>query len=189
MVKDTISDMHDFGDFFEKSFEPIYHFIRRYISDDMVAKDLAQDTFLRVYEKRADFQSQLHAKSYTYIVAKNLSLDFLKHQKVRNQYAESLVDIPVEDNDFIKNIIYTETVHTVKVALATLSPQSKRIIELSMEGLSNDEIAQELQISINTVKTIKKRAYEKLRQLLASEYTDGITLAVLLAGLMVLLLN
>lgn len=51
-------------------------------------------------------------------------------------------------------------------AINTLAPQSAAIIQLSLQGLKNEEIARELSISENTVKVLKYRSLKKLRQLL-----------------------
>jgi len=145
---------------------------------------LAQDTFLKVYEKRDSFENQLHAKSFAYVVARNLSLDYLKHQKIKGIYAA--VPQEEEDNSFFHHIAYVETVETVRKALAVLTERSREIIELCMDGKSNEEVAEALGISINTVKTLKKRSYTKLRELLANNYKSLLVLCAILLALCIL---
>lgn len=181
MIKgsDDIVHIDDFGVFFQKTYPAIYQLIQRYVIDENVAHDLAQDTFLRIYEKRTTMHSLTHARAYAYTVAKNLCLDYLKRQKVQSRYIESLPEDPIDDNQYLRQVTHVETVHIVKEALSILSDRSRSIIELSMEGKSNEEVAQILNISINTVKTIKKRAYQKLRKRLLHYYLTFILLVYL----------
>jgi RNA polymerase sigma-70 factor (ECF subfamily) len=64
---------------------------------------------------------------------------------------------------FRDNLVEEETYQIIFNAIRTLSPQAQRVIELSLDGLKNQEIANKLSISINTVKTIKLRAFAALR--------------------------
>ena len=70
-----------FKRFFELYFEPVYRFVRKYTEEDAIARDITQDTFIRLYERRRDFDVPEKAKSFIYITARNLCLDHLKHQK------------------------------------------------------------------------------------------------------------
>lgn len=187
MTSNNLVAVSDFSDFFQDSYQRIFHFVERYVCDPIIADDLTQDTFLKVYERRDSFETALHARSFAYTVAKNLSLDYIKHQRVKQGYAS--LPQEEEDNSFFHQISYVETVNTVRNALTQLSKRSRDIIELSMDGKSTDEIASSLGISVNTVKTLKKRAYQKLRELLASRYKSLLFLSALLGALLCCLLS
>ena len=61
-------------------------------------------------------------------------------------------------------VIILKTIRLIiKDVLKDLPPQTKNIVELSMQGAKNNDIAEFLDISINTVKTLKLRAYRTLR--------------------------
>ena len=51
-------------------------------------------------------------------------------------------------------------------AIDKLPPQTRRIILLNLDGKNNDEIAEELSVTVNTVKTLKQSAYSALRKML-----------------------
>ena len=119
----------EFKEFFERFFIPVCHFIKRYTEEEEVA-DIAQEVFVKVYEKWNEF------------------------------------DDPV----FLKEVTRQETFRILHTAIGKLPAQSKQIIMLSMEGLSNAEVGEKLGVSVNTVKTLKKNAYAVLRQVLSKEY-------------------
>ena len=75
----------EFKEFFERFFIPVCHFIKRYTEEEEVA-DIAQEVFVKVYEKWNEFDSLGNAKAFLYIAARNLCLDFIKHKKAEANY-------------------------------------------------------------------------------------------------------
>ena len=59
---------------------------------------------------------------------------------------------------------------TVREAVGKLSGRSREIAELSLQNKTNPEIAEALGISVNSVKSLKKEMYSKLRDMLEDEY-------------------
>ena len=159
----------EFKLFFEEYFEPVYRFARKYTEDASVARDITQDTFIRLYERRADFDACEKAKSFAYTTARNLCLDHLKHQKIAQQY--SVLQNENDDNrTFFQEITYQETLRLLHKAIDKLPPQTREIILLGLGGNNNNEIAERLNISVNTVKTLKKGAYQKLKNTLKKDF-------------------
>lgn len=159
----------EFKAFFEAYFEPVYRFARKYTEEDDVARDIAQDTFIRLYGRRSDFDVVEKAKSFSYITARNLCLDYLKHQKIEYIYTRQAV-LNKEDQTFLHEITYQETLCILRKAIKGLPPQSRKIILLGLDGYNNNEIADILNISVNTIKTLKKDAYKKLKDILGKEF-------------------
>ncbi|MFQ9144459.1 MAG: RNA polymerase sigma factor [Odoribacter splanchnicus] len=50
-----LTNSQGFKRFFELYFEPVYRFVRKYTEEDAIARDITQDTFIRLYERRRDF--------------------------------------------------------------------------------------------------------------------------------------
>ena len=67
-----LTNSQGFKRFFELYFEPVYRFVRKYTEEDAIARDITQDTFIRLYERRRDFDVPEKAKSFIYITARNL---------------------------------------------------------------------------------------------------------------------
>ena len=147
----------EFKEFFERFFIPVCHFIKRYTEEEEVA-DIAQEVFVKVYEKWNEFDSLGNAKAFLYIAAE------------ANYLSEYMHGEEADDPVFLKEVTRQETFRILHTAIDKLPAQSKQIIMLSMEGLSNAEVGEKLGISVNTVKTLKKNAYAVLRQVLSKEY-------------------
>jgi len=162
-------DIKDFNLFFEEFFESLYRFTLKYTEDEAVSRDITQETFIKLYEKRSDFEVEEKAKSFAYTTAKNKSLDYLKHKKVEEKYSKYL-DPETEEASFVNEVTYQETIRIVRQAVEQLPPQCRAVILHNLSGKGNQEIADLMGISINTVKTQKKIAYKILREILGSKH-------------------
>jgi RNA polymerase sigma-70 factor (ECF subfamily) len=158
-----------FKSFYQMYFNSIIRFAMYYLEDNSEGEDVAQETFLKVYERWDTIGTEQQMRSYLYITAKNLCFDRLRHQNVKEEYRQQTVQnyhtAEKEDDDekFLSEVTYQETLRQLYKAINGLAPQTKRIILMGLKGKSNGEIAQELEISINTVKSLKKSAYKTLR--------------------------
>lgn len=154
--------------FFEDNFANVVIFADKYLDNQDVAADIAQECFIQLWCSDAEFSSIEGMRAFIYTVARNLSLNHLKHEAIVIDWKNRNV---VEDILFTRdNLIEQETYRLVYEAIGQLAKQSKRIILLSLRGYSNQEIADIMNISINTVRTLKQNAYKRLRILLKEHF-------------------
>lgn len=158
-----------FREYFNKMFPAICSFSYSYIKNYEAAKDIAQETFIKLYTNWNTLKNNESYKPFVYVTAKNLSLDYIKHQNIVQKHKESPSEM-FEDEYFFHELTKNESIRLVNQAISTLPDQSRNIIRHCVEGLSNIEISVKLNISVNTVKTLKKNAYKKLREYLSSDY-------------------
>lgn len=152
-----------FKEIFNRYYLPVKSYAFQFVEDDETIEDFVQDAFLKVWEKREDFYYVAAIKSFLYMSVKNACLDYLRHQKVQRRNESELVMWLTEEGK--EEFLLEEEVHAmVYDAIKDLSEQSRRVVIMTMEGASNLEIAKELHVSVNTVKTIKLRAYRVLRE-------------------------
>lgn len=157
-----------FRELFEDYYPVLCVFAMRYLHDEEQSKDIAQETLLTYWQKRADFEDILKVKGYLYMVARNRCLNVLKRVRVDEHYLRELTLEP--DFIFEDEVVRQETYLLVRKAVDTLPCQMRRIIELAMAGKRNAEIAVELAIAEGTVHTLKKTAYKKLRDHLKQHF-------------------
>lgn len=161
---------NDFDDFFRTFFNPTCLFIKQMLRNEGDVEDLAQDVFLRVYEHWSEFETPDNAKAFLYTSARNVCLDYIKHRKAGERYVEHAMLHDDKSETFLQEIIREETFRLLYDAIDKLPGQTRQIVLLCMEGKSNAEVCEELGVSINTVKTLKKSGYAALRALLSSEF-------------------
>lgn len=158
----------------EKAFKHIFDmfnnrlifFTRGIVEDPDSAEDLVQDAFVKLWDKRLNFKDLISIKAFLYISLKNVSRNLFKHDKVKQKY-QSLLAEAIDDDPIILKIVEAEVLEEVNKAIKELPEGCRNVINLSyFEGLSNQEVADQLNISINTVKTQKMRGLRALRNLL-----------------------
>lgn len=164
----NIKNSKIFKDFFEENFSSIVLFADRYLKNIDIATDIAQECFIRLWHSNIDFQSVEKLKGFLYTLARNLSLNQIKHAYVVRIYEQN--ELLESELFFRDSVIEEETYILMHKAIESLAPQSKKIILLSLQGLSNQEIADKLFISLNSVRTLKQNAYKKLKGLLKDHF-------------------
>ncbi|MBW1658218.1 sigma-70 family RNA polymerase sigma factor [Flavobacterium quisquiliarum] len=162
--------MLNYKDF--KVFEALYkeHFVFfslvsfNIVKDKDAAKDIVQDFFTYLWEKEEALNFTISFKAYGTKAIKNLSLQYLEKHKTISLQKTKIVTPKSEEQTAFENI--EENKKPKIQTLIEKIPQSRREIFIShvVEGLSYAEIAEDHNISINTVKTQMKRAYASLRE-------------------------
>ena len=153
-------DIKAFKHFFEGFYPSVCVFAKKYLRDADLAEDLAQEAFIEFWKSREKFTDLKAMKGFIYTVTRNKCFNYIKLRSIRENI---LKDEFFSDDYFYELIMEEETYSIVHQAVNNLPPQSSRIVWLSMEGNKNQEIADQLNVSINTVKTLKKNAYKTLR--------------------------
>ena len=146
---------------YDKYVSMLRYFGGKYLADERQVEDVLQDTFVSLWEGRSRFMDEMAIKSFLYTGVKNRCLNILRHEKIRQQYAEKFTEEPWED--FLEKVIETELFEMLHRVFEELPPACKAVYQLSLEGKRHEEIARELDISVNTVKKYKNNANHYMR--------------------------
>lgn len=160
---------------FERYYAALCAFATGYVEDSDSAEDIVQDVFFKLYTDKVVFDSVVALKSYLYTAVKNQSLNYLKHQRIKQEYLVSREE-KEQTTFFFNRIVEQELVMLVTEAMTELPEQTRKVMELVMEGKENPEIAEELGVTIDSVKSHKKRG----RQFLKSRLGEIMSLLILL---------
>lgn len=156
-----------FKELYDNLFPLLASFTVQLVKDKDEASDLVQESLLVYWNKRNEFKKLDSVKAFLYTVIKNSGLNYLRSKKVHIKHFDYIKNN--ETYYFNNKIIEEETNSLIQDALKNLPPQTKTIVELSMQGSKNNDIAEALEISVNTVKTLKLRAYRTLRDKLKEQ--------------------
>jgi RNA polymerase sigma-70 factor (family 1) len=159
-------DPNALKDLFNDLYPPLCYFAAQIVTDKPCAEDLAKDTFVKLWNKRADFTAFPQIKAFLYLTTKNAALNILRHEhvKMRTQKELRYITSGIDDHDTIGLMIKAELMAELVRAKRCLTPQQKKIVDLKYyEGLNNEKVAAKLGVTVSTVKTQIGRALEKLR--------------------------
>jgi RNA polymerase sigma-70 factor (ECF subfamily) len=156
---------------FKENFKPLCAYCQyKFGFETDVAKEAVHTGFIKLWENRETISSDLTVKAYLYKIVSNISLDMLKHEKVKEKHAMQVSKNPslnISGKDF-HEVELKQLEFDVNKAVSELPEQMRKIFELSRyEGLKYMEIAAQLNISVKTVETQMSRALLKLRQKLS----------------------
>lgn len=164
---------------YETVFPPLILFSRRFVDEKDATADLVQEVLLAYWNRRKEFKTVIEVKAFLYGTLKNMCLNHIRTKKVHKRYVQKTMDEAEQTTEVVKEalvinhiIIEEETFAFLYRALSQLPPREKEIIELSLQGKKNLVIADALGLSANTVKTLKLRAYRRVRMILRDYNLD-----------------
>lgn len=161
---DKFSSENRQKDFYTENFSHYLLFACHYIPDEEISKDIVQEAFIIYWKQQDHFEDEPSVKSFLYKSIRNSCLNQIRHYNVRKNYLNTLPPDWESEDFFMENVIKEEVSDIILKEINKLSENGRKVILRSLDGLSNEEIAEELQISINTVKTHKARSYITLRK-------------------------
>ena len=159
----------EFHNVFDKYYVALCLFANQYTEDEETSADIVQDSFAKLWQIRDDFFYLHQVKAFLYTAVRNKALNELEHSKVVFEYAQKVIE-KKKDSFFHDAVVEEETYRILAEAIDKLPDQMRAIMRLAMEGKKNAEIAEQLNVSVETVHTLKKIAYKKLRIYLKEYY-------------------
>lgn len=131
-----------------------------------VAEDLVQESIKALWERRIQFTHVAKLKAYLYNSVRNKSIDYLRKQRGNVVDIDSVEAFSVEftvDDEGCEGLFKEEVYRHLFQLIDQLPQRQRQVFLLLMEGRSNDEIAEMLNMSAETVRTHRKRALHFLK--------------------------
>lgn len=129
------------------------------------AEDIVQEIFNAMWETERKFADIEELTRYLYGAChKNVTM-FFRNKQIHDRILEKLGEGEEEatDENAYSRMVRTETVRQLYAYIDELSTEQRKVLLLQMEGLSWEEIAREMGVSVNTAKTHRARAINVLR--------------------------
>lgn len=155
-------DMAEFDEIFNNWYDPLRNFIYYKTGDVQVSEDIAQDTFLKIWEKRSQIKKET-VKPLLFKIAYNLFINRIQHQKVSFKFAEQskgekthvAADYELEMAEFDAKL---------QRALASLDERNRTVFLMNrIEDFTYTQIAEQLGLSVKAVEKRMEKALSFLR--------------------------
>lgn len=178
-------DVQAYNQLLERYRRPIYNFVYRSVRDREKAADLTQEVFLRTVQRAHQFQARAKFTTWLYSIARNLCIDESRRMQFRRHrsldaplrkgeekgatFLDRVADRgPVTDRDAIAKELQIQIAEAVEL----LPPDLKEVFLMrQVQGLRFQDIAEIVDVPLNTVKSRMRYALERLQKTLA-EYED-----------------
>jgi len=157
-------DENAFNELYHSFHQPALRFCNSILKDIDESENIIQDVFIKIWNRKHTINPELNFASYLFTIIKNRVFDFLKEAKkndsLREKYWEKLLEYQA-----INNEVKEERFVKIGEAIEDLSEKRKKIIKMNYEeGKSYEEIANQLNISKNTVKNQLVKAKQVIRR-------------------------
>ncbi len=179
MVKFQKGDPYGFNAVLDRHNESLYRFLLRMMSGNSAqAEDLFQDVFLKVIEKKKDYNSKMSFKTWLFTIARNTAVDFIRKESYRKH--NSLDEPAFAADDFSnvskldlvkgKNVTQDQLIYKKELnallneKLNELNEEFREVFILKeIEGLKFREIADITDSPLSTVKSRMRYALQKMK--------------------------
>ena len=179
-------DREVFSELVELTSGQIYRLLLRMLSSELDAEDALQETYIKAFQALPGFEGRSSLKTWLYRIAANEALMILRKRKPEPRTIEideddEELDAPREIVDWCcapeRELLSQETRSKLITAAQKLSDNLRMVFLLrDVEGLSGEETADVLGLSVDVVKTRLLRARLKLREDLSAYFAEKMKL-------------
>lgn len=175
-------DIEAFRWLVEKYSRQLFSYAIVFVKKEELAEEIVSDVWLKIWHAREQLPKIESLSSYLFIVTKNQSLTYINSRQLRQERDLISIEHTVVQEPLIEQTPHTdlereELKRTLDSVLSQLPENSQRAFRMvKEEGLSYQEAASKMDITINTLKTHLRRAIKKLRLQLREEFSDLISM-------------
>jgi len=163
-------DKQAFKYIFDTYFTALCRFMYLYLGNTQEAEDIASDILASIWENRKKLEIRLTFKAYLFQAAKNRCLNAIRDRKA----TVSLDDINGQDTPQVNvtDSLETEELnHLIQEAILSLPDKCREVfLKSRTNNLTNQEIAESMDISVKTVEAQITKALKQIRKFLGEQY-------------------
>ncbi len=143
--------------------DQMYRLALRILRNEEDAKDILQDSLIKLWDKRKVLGSIKSHKSFALTIIRNACIDLIRKRKPETNHQENL-----ERSDGLnpeKQLDISDQLQRVKQIISQLNEQKRELIQLrDIEELDYDEISEITGLTINNIRVILSRTRKEIRQ-------------------------
>lgn len=165
----VLGDTHAFTEAYNQYHKLLYTLAYKYLMSEEMSKDAVQHVFSKLWENRNNISINTSLKNYLFTMTKNHILNIIRNQNsaIQKNYEIAQTAETTEDN-LLRKIEESELKQSFYDAINKLPENKKEICLLKIrDELSNQEIADKMELSINTIKTHYSESVKILRRYLS----------------------
>ncbi|MBO9572858.1 MAG: RNA polymerase sigma-70 factor [Chitinophagaceae bacterium] len=165
-------NQHAFHSIYQTNYPRLYAMARRFTGSVEEAEDIVAEAFIRLWNNRETQENESGVTAFLYNTVKFRCYDFLRHREVKQSTETKLLEMlqGIHEPDFSGMMIQLELIKKIYEQAEHLPGKMKEIFLMTYrDGLKPAQIADQLQLSVQTVKNQRLNAIRQLRQLMAGK--------------------
>lgn len=153
-----------FDFFFRQYYDALCFFSFKITGNKFVGEEIASDSFIKLWKRRTGFSNLEGIRGFLYKVTLNGSLNYLRSSKrLKRATNDYIYLLDGTENNIQDRLIEAEVYRQIYLAIDRLPPQCRKIFIKLLSGKKTDQIAKELKLSVDTVRSQKARALVLLK--------------------------
>lgn len=148
---------------FKKFYAPLCVYVEEMVKSKDDAEDIVQEALMKVWSSDSIFNHENGLKFFLYKSVRNYAVSWMRKNERQDSLDISLIPDSFDDEAYAA-AVREELYNLLHEAIEKLPEQQKRVVMMNIEGKSGKEIADELGLSVNTVKVHKQKAMETLKR-------------------------
>jgi RNA polymerase sigma-70 factor (ECF subfamily) len=166
----ALHDRQAFAHLYQMSSAKLYGVILRILGRDEWAQDCLQEAYVKVWHKAGDYRPYIAAPmTWMMTIARNQALDLLRKRRREVQQENPGNMLEEQDKELLPldSLQQTDEGRRLNACLEQLKEQQRQVIALAyFKGMTHEELAQQTETPLGTVKTWIRRGLEQLRRCL-----------------------
>jgi len=154
----------------------LLRFALQILQDEEEAKDVLQDVFLKLWQKRDELEKVENLEAFAFRMTRNRCLDMIRSRRTISIDSMKMMKYPEEESSDTDYLDLTNSVDMVKRIIAELPDLQRTVIHLrDIDQLEFEEIAETTQMNVNAIRVNLSRARKKVRDEILKIQNYGIT--------------
>ena len=157
-------DRDAFTCMYHRYFYYLFTLAMRYIKDESESEDVLQQVFIKLWQMRNSGIIRDNVRGYLFAMTRNSIMNYVRDKnRLLKRNCRLSQEVNEEEQDIWVMADKEDLISEMKKAIESLPPQQKQVANLRCEGLSNQEIASRLHLSLNTVNSHYTKGLKALR--------------------------
>lgn len=171
-------DKAAFGYLFRCYYDRLVAYITTYTHNKVQSEDIVQQAFINLWEDRHKLDPHRSPRYYLYTIARNRYIDSVKKDRKHNRLLDELWEKALRERIAEDEEQLEKRIERMKSVIESLPPKCREIIRLNkMEGIKYRDIAVQLDISVKTVESQMRIAFQKIREAFKDDHLVLLVLA------------
>lgn len=154
-------DIEDFRNIYRENYPIVYRKIMQVVHDQLLAEDLAQEVFMKLYQM--DYKLVGNIPAWLYKCSLNISFNALRSKKRSDKrFSKESKEAVVIDQSSEEQWLHKDDIQTIRESLLSMEEKERNLLLMKYSGFNYKELAEIFKIGENSVGTLLARAKRKL---------------------------